>query len=228
MHTPVVFCCNIKVCRYILDAQNCRSRKEQLYSGHAFGKWKFLGQRLNPSCNCDLCQSCSNASSLTPLGRAEDWILAVQWQSWTLNLLRHTGTPKNNSERCKKISNDVNSPVQEVSRKERLPTGATGRQASFQWPLTVVNRSRAENLSSQVAADFSKASWRLMSFSTSSTLWPISRLDRYGSCPSSQASATLASLENWWTSKTAQGAKSECSGQGWCCPLVAAVCTNSL
>nr|KAF6341471.1 hypothetical protein mMyoMyo1_011893 [Myotis myotis] len=60
----------------------------------------------------------------------------------------------------------------------------------------VVSLSRAENLSSQVAADFSKASWRLMSFSTSSTLWPISRLDRYGSCPSSQASATLASLEN--------------------------------
>lgn len=68
--------------------------------------------------------------------------------------------------------------------------------------LTVVNLSRAAKRSSQVAADFSKASWRLISFSTSSAFWPISLLDKYGSWPSSHDSATLASRENWCTSRT--------------------------
>lgn len=123
--------------------------------------------------------------------------------------------------------------TQEWGGRRGRPGDPTGQTLGTQQPLTVVSLSKAENLSSQVAADFSKASWRLMSFSTSSTLWPISRLDRYGSCPSSQASATLASLENWWTSKTAQGTKSEYWGagwlgsQGWHCPLVAAACTTS-
>lgn len=45
-------------------------------------------------------------------------------------------------------------------------------------PLTVVGFSRAAKRSAQVAVDFSKASCRLMSFSTLSTVCPKSRLAR--------------------------------------------------
>lgn len=62
--------------------------------------------------------------------------------------------------------------------------------------LTVVSRSRAPNLSSWAAADFSNASCFLIRFSTSSMLCPSSVLIRYGSCAINQASATAASLAN--------------------------------
>ena len=33
--------------------------------GHTLSMWKFLGQRLNPNRNCNLCHSCSNTRSLS-------------------------------------------------------------------------------------------------------------------------------------------------------------------
>ena len=38
------------------------------------GIWKFLGQRLNLSCSCDLCHSCGNTRSFNSLCQAWDQI----------------------------------------------------------------------------------------------------------------------------------------------------------
>jgi len=81
----------------------------------------------------------------------------------------------------------------------------------------VVSLSKAPNLSSCAAADFSKASCFLIRFSTSSIVCPSSWLMRYGSCAISHASATAASRANWYTSrmscKFSQRSSQRCSSE---------------
>lgn len=68
---------------------------------------------------------------------------------------------------------------------------------------TVVSFSSSTKRSSQAVASFSKASWRLIRLSTSSTFEPSSAARTRGSWPANQDSATQASRPNCNTSSTA-------------------------
>ena len=60
--------------------------------GHTLSMWKFLGQRLNPNRNCNLCHRLHNSRSFNILCQARD----LNRCSWILNPLRH-------SRNCKKM-----------------------------------------------------------------------------------------------------------------------------
>ena len=65
--------------------------------GHNCGIWKFLGQRLNPSCSWDLCHSNSNAGFFNPLCWVRDGTCtsAANWAAVAVFLIHCTevGTP---------------------------------------------------------------------------------------------------------------------------------------
>ena len=48
-------------------------KKKNFLVATPMGIWKLPGQRLDQSCSCDLCHSCSNAGSFNPLHQARDW-----------------------------------------------------------------------------------------------------------------------------------------------------------
>ena len=62
------------------------------FYGCTLGTWKFPGQRLNLSHNCDLYYSCSNAGSFNPLHRAGDWTYtSTATQATAVRFLIHCG-----------------------------------------------------------------------------------------------------------------------------------------
>ena len=59
---------------------------------HTCSIWMFLGQGLNPSCNCNPRLSCSNARSITHCARLGIEPLPPQKQCWILNPPCHRGS----------------------------------------------------------------------------------------------------------------------------------------
>ena len=49
------------------------------FYGHTHGIWKFPGQGLNPSLSCNLCCSCGNTRSLSPLSHSRNSIMNLYW-----------------------------------------------------------------------------------------------------------------------------------------------------
>ena len=70
-----------------------QAQQFKFFYSHAHGKWKFLSQRSNPSCSCNLRHSCENARSLTHCARPEFEPVPPQRQSRSLTCCATVGTP---------------------------------------------------------------------------------------------------------------------------------------